>query len=55
MNKRRLVDRTSPRSNDDRTGATRVMRASLGRRDTFGTTHPINLMRAIQRRGGIVL
>lgn len=52
---RRLVDKTAPRSDDDRTTATRVLRASLGNRDTFGKTHPINLMRAIQRRGGICL
>lgn len=52
---RRLADKTAPQSNDDRTGATRLMRASLGRRDTFGQTHPINLMRSVQRRGGICL
>lgn len=43
------------RSNDDRTGATRLMRASLGRRDTFGKTHPINEMRILPGRGGFRL
>lgn len=55
MNKRRLAAKTAPRTDDDRTSATRLMRASLGRRDTFGQTHPINLVRAVQRRGGICL
>lgn len=55
MKYRNLADKTAPRADDDRTGATRFLRAAVGRRDTFGKTHPINLMRAIQRRGGIVL
>lgn len=55
MNKKRLARETAPQSNDDRTGYTRLMRASLGRGDTFGQTHPINLMRAVSRRGGICL
>lgn len=55
MKRRRLADMTAPRSNDDRSAATRLMRASLGRRDTFGTTHPINEMRILPGRGGFRL
>lgn len=55
MNKRRLADRTAPRSHDDRTGMTALMRASLGRRDTFGRTHPINEARILPGRGGFRL
>lgn len=55
MKYKQLVRKTSPKSDDDRSSATRIMRASLGRRDTFGQTHPINLMRAVSRRGGICL
>lgn len=55
MKKSRLARKTAPRSDDDRTGATRLMRASLGRRDTYGKTHPINELRILPGRGGFQL
>lgn len=55
MNRKNLARKTAPRSDDDRTGATRLMRASLGKRDTYGKTHPINEMRILPGRGGFAL
>jgi len=55
MNRRRLADRTAPRSHDDRTNQTEYLRSSLSRRDTFGKTHPINEMRILPGRGGFRL
>lgn len=55
MKRRRLADVTAPRSNDDRTSDTAFLRGALGRRDTFGKTHPINEMRILPGRGGFRL
>lgn len=55
MKRRLLADRTAPRSNDDRSGVTRLMRGAVGRRDTFGKTHPINELRILPGRGGFRL
>lgn len=53
--KRKLADMTAPRSNDDRTSATKYLRSGLSRRDTFGRTHPINEARILPGRGGFRL
>lgn len=55
MKKMRLARATAPRSDGDGSGFTRLMRASLGRRDTYGKTHPINEMRLLPGRGGFRL
>lgn len=55
MKKSYLARKTAPRSDGDGNGFTRMMRASLGRRDTFGKTHPINEMRLLPGRGGFRL
>lgn len=55
MKMRRKAQMTAPKSGDDRTGSTRLMRASLGKRDTYGKTHPINEMRILPGRGGFAL
>lgn len=55
MKRRRLADMTAPRSDDNRTSATAMMRAALSRRDTFGRTHPINEARILPGRGGFRL
>lgn len=55
MKRRRLADKTAPRSHDDRTSDTPLLRAALGRRDTFGRTHPINELRILPGRGGFRL
>lgn len=55
MNRRKLADRTAPRSNDDRTNMSAYLRSSLSRRDTFGKTHPINELRILPGRGGFRL
>lgn len=55
MKKRRLAAITAPKSDSDKTRMSALMRASLGRRDTFGATHPINEARILPGRGGFRL
>lgn len=55
MKKSKLARVTAPRSHDEKTTDTSFLRRALGRRDTFGRTHPINEMRIVPGRGGFRL